>query len=404
MSTQLSNKQLIQIAGEFGTPVYVYNADKIEEQYKRLTTTFDSGRVKIFYAAKALTNLSVLRFIKNLGSNVDCSSINEVKLALKAGFEPSKVLYTSNGIHFSEIEEALQLGAFVNIDSLHNLRKLGEKYGSKFPVGVRLRPNIMAGGNLKISTGHDKSKFGIPVDQMEELLSVVNEYNIIIENLHIHTGSDIKDADVFVKGIDVLFELIPLFPNLRSIDLGGGFKVAYKEGDPVINIKELSEKVLGAFDAHETAKGLEIWFEPGKFMVSESGYLITSVNMLKETTATTFAGINSGFNHLIRPMFYESYHRIDNLSNPEGAVKAYSVVGNICETDTFAWDRPLPEVREGDLLVFYNAGAYGYEMASTFNSRFRPAEVLVRKGKAHLIRKPDSLEDLTRNQVVVDLA
>ncbi|AHF15479.1 diaminopimelate decarboxylase [Niabella soli] len=403
MSAQLTNEELVQIAKDFGTPVYVYNADKIEEQYKTLTTAFDPKRVKIFYAAKALTNLSVLRFVKKLGANVDCSSINEVKLALQAGFEPSRVLYTSNGIHFTEIEDALLLGVFVNIDSLYNLQKLGEKYGGKYPVGVRLRPNIMAGGNLKISTGHDKSKFGIPVEQIDQLLEMVKKYEIKIQNLHIHTGSDIKDASVFVKGIEVLFDLIPHFPELKSVDLGGGFKIAYKEGDPVIDIQELSEKVLGAFDAHAPAKNLEIWFEPGKFLVSESGYLITSVNLIKETAATTFVSINSGFNHLIRPMFYDAYHRITNSTNPEGAIKEYSVVGNICETDTFAWDRPLPEVREGDLLVFFNAGAYGYEMASTFNSRFRPAEVIVYKGTAQLIRKRDTLDDLTRNQVMVDL-
>ncbi|WP_018625807.1 diaminopimelate decarboxylase [Niabella aurantiaca] len=403
MSEQLTNEQLIQIANEFGTPVYVYNADKIEKQYQRLCQAFDGGRVKIFYAAKALTNLSVLRFIHKIGANADCSSINEVKLALQAGFEPSRVLYTSNGIHFSEIEEALHLGVFVNIDSLYNLQKLGEKYGSQYPVGVRLRPNIMAGGNLKISTGHDRSKFGIPVEQLAQLQELVKTYGIRIQNLHIHTGSDIKDADVFIKGIDVLFDIIPHFPDLKSIDLGGGFKVAYREGDPVIDIEALSRKVLAAFDAHEAARNLEIWFEPGKFMVSESGYLVTSVNLLKETAATTFVSINSGFNHLIRPMFYDAYHRIGNLTHPDGEQRPYSIVGNICETDTFAWDRPLPEVREGDLLVFYNAGAYGYEMASTFNSRFRPAEVIVRNGGARLIRKRDTLEDLTRNQVVVDL-
>ncbi|ANH82180.1 diaminopimelate decarboxylase [Niabella ginsenosidivorans] len=403
MSEQLTNEELIQVAREFGTPVYVYNADKIEQQYHKLRGAFGSERVKIFYAAKALTNLSVLRFIKKLGANVDCSSINEVKLALQAGFEPSRILYTSNGIHFTEIEEALQLGVFVNIDSLFNLQKLGAQYGNKYPVGVRLRPNIMAGGNLKISTGHDKSKFGIPVEQLDQLLEIVKKYNIRIRNLHIHTGSDIKDAAVFVKGIEVLFDIIPHFPYLQSVDLGGGFKVAYKEGDPVIDVEALAQKVLTEFDAHETARRLEIWFEPGKFMVSEAGYLITSVNLIKETSATTFVSVNSGFNHLIRPMFYDAYHRISNITNPSGPVKAYSVVGNICETDTFAWERPLPEVREGDLLVFYNAGAYGYEMASTFNSRFRPAEVIVYKGNAQLIRKRDTLDDLTRNQVVVDL-
>lgn len=400
MGNELSLEQLNKIANEYGTPLYVYNADKIIIQYKRLTTAFHSNKVRFFYACKSLTNINILKVLKAQGCNIDCSSINEVKLALYAGFEPQNILYTSNGIAFAEIEEAQSLGVIINIDSLSNLEKFGKRFGSSYPVGVRLRPNIMAGGNLKISTGHDKSKFGIPVDQLDELLNVVTQNQIQITNLHIHTGSDIKDPDVFVKGIEVLFDIIPYFPHLKSIDLGGGFKVAYKEDDPFINVEELAEKVLHTFESNALTKDLQIWFEPGKFLVSESGYFITQVNVLKETSATTFAGVNSGFNHLIRPMFYDAYHRIQNLTNPDGEVKEYTITGNICETDTFAWSRPLPEVREGDLLVFYNAGAYGFEMSSNYNSRFKPAEVLVENGQPRLIRRRDVFEDLLKNQVL----
>ena len=400
MEHELSLEQLNEIANEYGTPLYVYNADKIAAQYKRLTTAFHSDKVRFFYACKSLTNINILKVLKAEGCNIDCSSINEVKLALYAGFEPQNILYTSNGIAFTEIEEVQSLGVIINIDSLSNLEKFGKKYGGSYPVGVRLRPNIMAGGNLKISTGHDKSKFGIPVDQLDELVNVVAQNQIQITNLHIHTGSDIKDPDVFVKGIEVLFDIIPHFPHLKSIDLGGGFKVAYKEDDPFINVEELAEKVLHTFESNELTKDLQIWFEPGKFLVSESGYFITQVNVLKETSATTFAGVNSGFNHLIRPMFYDAYHRIQNLTNPNGEVAEYTITGNICETDTFAWSRPLPEVREGDLLVFYNAGAYGFEMSSNYNSRFKPAEVLVENGQPRLIRRRDVFEDLLKNQVL----
>lgn len=400
MGNELSLTQLNEIANEYGTPLYVYNGDKIATQYKRLTAAFKSDKVRFFYACKSLTNINILKLLKAEGCNVDCSSINEVKLALYAGFEPQHILYTSNGIAFSEIEEAQSLGVIINIDSLSNLEKFGKKFGSNYPVGVRLRPNIMAGGNLKISTGHDKSKFGIPVDQLDELVNVVAQHQIQITNLHIHTGSDIKDPDVFVKGIEVLFDIIPHFPHLKSIDLGGGFKVAYKEDDPFINVEELAEKVLHTFESNDLTKDLQIWFEPGKFLVSESGYFITQVNVLKETSATTFAGVNSGFNHLIRPMFYDAYHRIQNISNPDGIVKEYTITGNICETDTFAWSRPLPEIREGDLLVFYNAGAYGFEMSSNYNSRFKPAEVLVENGEPRLIRRRDVFEDLLKNQVL----
>jgi diaminopimelate decarboxylase len=399
MSSQLSNQSLIELAKEFGTPLYVYHSEKIKEQYEKLVSAFSGSNVVFFYASKALTNVSVLKYICSLGANVDCSSINEVRLALHAGFSPERILYTSNGIGFDEIEEAAGFGVNINIDSVSNLEKFGKKYGHDYPVGIRLRPNIMAGGNLKISTGHDKSKFGIPVEQLDRILAVVKQHNIQITDLHIHTGSDIKDADVFVKGIEVLFDIIPHFKELKSVDLGGGFKVPYKQGDEEIDIALVAAKVKEAFDNHPQAKHLQIWFEPGKFIVSECGYFITQVNVMKETAATTFVSVNSGFNHLIRPMFYDSYHRIENISNPGGEEKRYSIVGNICETDTFAWDRQLTEVREGDYLVFYNAGAYGFEMSSNFNSRLKPAEVMIKEGKAILIRRRESFEELLRNQV-----
>ena len=398
----LSHTELIKIADEFGTPLYVYNADKIKEQYNKLTAAFKNTDTVFFYACKALTNINILKYIKSLGANVDCSSINEVKMALHAGFTVERILYTSNGIAFSEIEEAQSLGVIINIDSLSNLEKFGKKFGHSYPVGIRLRPNIMAGGNLKISTGHEKSKFGIPVEQIDKIISLVEKYNIYINDLHIHTGSEIKDVDVFVKGIEVLFDIIPRFKELQVIDLGGGFKVPYKKGDTGTDIDLLAQKVDELFASHPNPGGkhLQVWFEPGKFLVSACGYFITKVNVIKESGNTTFVGVDSGFNHLIRPMFYDAYHRIENISNPDGEVKTYSVVGNICETDTFAWDRELNEVREGDYLVFYNTGAYGFQMASNYNARFKPAEVLVENGITKLIRQRDVFEDLLKNQII----
>ena len=399
MSEVLSHNQLAAIADEFGTPVYVYHGEKIAAQYQKLKDAFAGQDVVFFYASKALTNINVLQYIKSLGANVDCSSVNEVRLALHAGFPAEKILYTSNGIAFDEIEEAKNLGVHINIDSLSNLEKFGKKFGHSYPVGIRLRPNILAGGNLKISTGHDKSKFGIPVDQFEKIIECVEKNNLFIQGLHIHTGSEIKDADVFVKGIEKLFDIIPHFKELEFIDLGGGFKVPYKEGDSETDIHLLAEKVKEAFANHPNPRHLQIWFEPGKFLVSEAGYFITQVNVLKKTSSTIFAGVNSGFNHLIRPMFYNSYHRIENISNATGPKKIYTVVGNICETDTFAEDREINEIKEGDYLVFYNAGAYGFEMASNFNSRLKPAEVLVKNRTPVLIRRRDVFEDLLRNQL-----
>lgn len=402
MAEQLTGEDLLRAAHQFGTPLYVYHAEKIREQFEKLTRGFSILDTRIFYASKALTNINVLRYIREIGCNVDCSSINEVKLALYAGFPPENILYTSNGIAFGEIEEAVSAGVHVNIDSLSNLEKFGKKYGHHYPVGIRIRPNIMAGGNLKISTGHDTSKFGIPVQQLGEIEKLVQETNLHIRTLHIHTGSDIKDPDVFVQGMEVLFELIPHFPELEVIDLGGGFKVPYQPGETPTDIDLLAQKIKAAFDSHPVAGGkqFQIWFEPGKFIVSECGYLLAEVTVLKDTGTIEFAAVNSGLNHLIRPMMYDAYHQVGNLSNPNGTLKKYTVTGNICETDTFAADREIPEIREGDILVLYNAGAYGFEMSSNYNSRYKPAEVLFRNGRAGLIRKRDEFEDLLRNQVL----
>lgn len=401
MSRSLSSRQLLDAAHTFGTPLYVYHAEKIKEQYEKLTAAFAGTGTRFFYACKALTNINILTYIHSLGCGIDCSSINEVKLALHAGAGKDQVLYTSNGIAFEEIEEAISYGVHVNIDSLSNLEKFGKRFGGSYPVGVRLRPNILAGGNLKISTGHEKSKFGIALAQLELLKEIVGTYGIHIRTLHIHTGSDIKDADVFVSGIKVLSELVDHFPRLEIIDLGGGFKVPYEPEHEETDMQSIAQKLKTYLDTHLSAKGkkYQLWFEPGKYLVSESGYFVTKVNVLKDSGSITFAGVNSGLNHLIRPMFYDAYHHIENISNPDGEEKIYTVTGYICETDTFASDRKLHEVREGDYLVFYNAGAYGFEMSSNYNSRYKPAEVLFKDDQAVLIRRREHWDDLLRNQV-----
>jgi diaminopimelate decarboxylase len=399
---QLSNQQLIQAAQQFKTPLYVYHLEKITEQYNKLKTAFNKPNTKFFYACKALTNINILNHIKTIGCNIDCSSINEVKLALHIGFKPNNILYTSNGICFTEIEEAQNLGVHITIDSLSNFKKFGEKYSNTYPVSIRLRPNIMAGGNLNISTGHDESKFGIPITQLNQILAIVELHNINVAGLHIHTGSEISDVEIFMQGINVLFGIIKNFANLTFIDLGSGFKVKYKTDDKETDIALLASKIYTAFAQNEYAKKCEIWFEPGKFLVSECGYFIAKVNVIKNNEEADFIGIDSGFNHLIRPMFYGAYHTIKNISNPTGAEKKYAVVGNLCETDTFAWQRNINEVNEGDLLCFYNAGAYGFEMSSNFNSRFKPAEAMYKNNTLFLIRERDEMEDLLKKQQLIN--
>jgi diaminopimelate decarboxylase len=402
MFKPLSDEVLRQLADEFSTPLYVYDGEKIAEQYQLLQAAFNPASTRFFYACKSLTNVNILRLIKNLGCGIDCSSINEAYLAIQAGCSPNNILYTSNGIAFEEIVAATELGIHINIDSLSNLEKFGARFGHSYPVGIRLRPNIMAGGNLKISTGHEKSKFGIPLEDIQSILDLVKTHNLQISGLHVHTGSEIKDVAVFLQVARLLIDLIPNFPELTCIDLGGGFKVPYRDNETGTDLNELGRKTaeIQAEIKEKFGKQLEIWFEPGKFLVSECGYLITQVNVLKQSGQILFAGINSGFNHLIRPMFYDAYHRIKNISHPNAAEKTYTITGNICETDQFAENRALAEIREGDYLVFYNAGAYGYEMASNYNARFKPAQVLIENGTSRLISRRDTLDDLLRLQIL----
>ncbi|ODT53306.1 MAG: diaminopimelate decarboxylase [Niastella sp. SCN 39-18] len=398
----LTAEELINIAREFGTPVYVYHAEKMKEQYEKLTHAFSNLNSRIFYACKALTNINILKYIRSLGAGLDCVSINEVKLGLLAGFTPANILYTPNCVDFAEVLAAKELGVHINIDNISLLEQFGNKFGSGYPVCIRLNPHIMAGGNFKISTGHVDSKFGISIHQMRHIERVVKSTGLHVNGIHMHTGSEIKDIKVFLMGLHVMLDMAEQFPQLEFIDLGSGFKVPYQPGDYETDVEELGINLKEAIDDFEKKSGkkLQVWFEPGKYLVSQAGYFIVKANIVKQTPATVFAGVNSGFNHLIRPMMYEAYHHIENISNPGGTPRIYTVVGYICETDTFAWDRTLPEIREGDYLVFFNAGAYGFEMSSNFNARLKPAEVLVSQGIPKLIRRRDAFEDLLRNQII----
>ena len=393
------------IAKEFGTPLYVYDAEKIISQLQTLKNAFSNQSVKIKYAAKALTNISVLKLMKKHGAGVDVVSAQEADLALKAGFDPKDILFTPNCVSFDEIQEGVEKGLVINIDNISILEQFGHKYRETVPCCVRLNPHIMAGGNTKISTGHVDSKFGISIYQLPHLLRVIKSNNINVIGLHMHTGSDILDADVFLKMAEILFGLAQDFPSLQFIDFGSGFKVGYKPGDITTNIYDLGVKLGKAFDDFCNAYGrkLEMWFEPGKYLVSEAGLFLAKVNVIKTTPATAFVGVDSGMNHLLRPMMYDSYHEILNISNPNGIQRVYTVVGYICETDTFGWDRKIHEVREGDILAIKNAGAYGFSMASNYNSRYRPAEVLIYNGKPHLVRERENMEDILRKQVEIDL-
>lgn len=400
----MDNNQLLEVVSTYGSPLYVYDAQKITNQYRRLTNAFKQvENLRIHYAVKALNNIAVLQHIKSLGASLDTVSIQEVQLGLTAGFPPEDIIFTPNGVSLSEIEQVAALGVQINIDNLSILEQFGTKHPST-PVCIRINPHVMAGGNTNISVGHIDSKFGISIHQMPHLLRIVENTGMHINGIHMHTGSDILDIDVFLYASEILFENAKHFNDLEFIDFGSGFKVPYKEGDIETDIEELGEKLGERFNAFAKAynKPLTLAFEPGKFLVSEAGKFLVKANAVKQTTSTVFAQVDSGFNHLIRPMLYGSRHEIHNISNPEGKERFYSVVGYICETDTFANNRRITEITEGDILAFDNAGAYCFTMASNYNSRFRPAEVLWKDGSAILIRKRETFEDLLHNQIALE--
>ena len=401
----MDTKDLLSVADEFGTPVYVYDAHKIISQYERLTSAFKNvPLLKINYAVKALSNISILKLIKSLGGGLDTVSIQEVRLGLLAGFAPEQIVFTPNGVSFEEIEEANGLGVQINIDNLSFLEHFGSKYPN-VPVCIRINPHVMAGGNSNISVGHIDSKFGISIHQIPHILRIVENTKMCVNGIHMHTGSDILDIDVFLYASEILFDMAFHFKNLEFLDFGSGFKVPYKEGDIQTNIEELGERLSVRFldFCKKYGKKLTLAFEPGKFLVSEAGFFLAKVNVVKQTTSTVFAGVDTGFNHLIRPMFYGATHCIENISNPNGKKRFYSVVGYICETDTFASNRQIAEISEGDILCFRNAGAYCYTMSSNYNSRLRPAEVLYYQGEKYLVRKSETFDDLIKNQVQVDV-
>lgn len=389
---------------KYDCPLYVYDSAIMQRQYRRMLDAFQVKRLRINYACKALSNISILKLFKDMGAGLDTVSIQEVMLGLKADFKPQDIIYTPNCVSIEEIGMAVERGVRINIDNISILEQYGQLY-PHIPICIRINPHIMAGGNRKTSVGHIDSKFGISIHQMPLVHRIVEATGLKVEGLHMHTGSGILDPDVFLIGAEILFNIARDFKELDYLDFGSGFKVPYKTDDIETDIEELGEKISERFNhfCQEYGRDLCLIFEPGKFLVSEAGYFFAKVNVIKQTTSTVFAGLDSGLNHLIRPMFYDAYHEIINVSKPMGKPRFYTVVGYICETDTFGANRRIAEINEGDILCMQHAGAYCATMASNYNSRFRPAEVLVHEGKDYLIRQRETMEDLLRNQVEVDV-
>jgi diaminopimelate decarboxylase len=402
---QIDGLNVVDLCEKYGSPVYIYDTSTMQRQYDKMLNAFKEVDLKINFACKALGNINILRFFSHLGSGLDAVSIQEVQLGIKAGFKPQDIIFTPNCVSIEEIQEGVGLGVRINIDNISILEQFGHLYGNTIPICIRINPHILAGGNNKISTGHIDSKFGISIYQLPHVLRVVETNQMKVEGLHMHTGSDILDIDVFLRGAEIMLETAKSFHELDYIDFGSGFKVPYKPDDYFTDIDLLGKDLTRLFRkfCKSYGKDLTLIFEPGKFLVSEAGYFFARVNVLKQTLATVFAGLDTGLNHLIRPMFYDAYHQIVNVSNPKGKPRIYTVVGYICETDTFGWNRKINEIREGDFLAFLNAGAYCFTMASNYNARLRPPEVMIHNGKDYLICQRETFNDLIRNQVDLKL-
>lgn len=392
---------------DFGSPLYIYEAKTIKDRATKLINAIDYKNKMIKYACKANTNIEIMKMLKELGTGIDAVSPGEIYASLKAGFNPEDILFTVTNPSWDEIQYAIDNNILINLDSLSVLTRFGKEYPSH-EICVRINPNVGAGHHNHVITGGPESKFGISYKETDKIREIASKYNLKIKGVHQHIGSGILDPEMFITAMDVLLQVALDFEDLEFIDFGGGIGVPYKKSENPLNIEDLGKRITHRFQqfCNEYGKNIKFMIEPGRFFVAESGYLLATVMSVKHGERHLFVGIDTGFNHLIRPAMYGSYHEIYNASNANGSKKEQTIAGNICESgDTFTRDengivdRLLPEFKEGDIVCIANAGAYGYSMASQYNSRPRPAEILVENGKIRLIRKRDTIEDIFKNNI-----
>ena len=396
------------LIAEFGSPLYVYNGQTFRDRFNSLANAFDYPKIRIYYACKSNTNINVLKIFKELGSNVDTVSPGEIFIALKAGFKPEDLLFTPNNPSSEEIKYAIDRNIMVTVGSLSIIEEYAKIGGSR-DICIRVNPDIGFGHHGYVITGGPKSKFGIYFDQMDRARDLASKLGLNIKGIHAHIGSGILEVDQFIEAMDMVLKTAGTMGDLDFVDFGGGIGVPYKPEEKPFDLDNFGKKASDFMRdfSGKYGRGLEFCFEPGKYLTAEAGYLLIKVTNRKETPLYKFVGTDSGFNHLIRPILYGSYHNIINCSNPDGKAEEVVVAGNICESgDVFTVGpdgpepRKIPEAKIGDILAITHAGSYGFTMASNYNSRPRPAEVLIEDGKVRLIRKRETLEDLIANQVL----
>jgi len=393
------------IADRFGTPVYVTDENLVRENYRKIYNAFSRHMdTVVHYACKANTSLAILRILEREGSCIDAVSIGEVLTCIKAGFSPSRILYTGTSVSNAELKMVSDLNVPINIDSESELERLA-KINVNIPVSIRITPGIGSGHCDKVITGSEGSKFGIPVS------SAVRSYGRALElgfkpvGIHAHIGSGGYTAEPFMDTVSILADLTNEIKDehgldLKFINMGGGFKVPYKPNEPEMDIEEIGDAVTDIILNETSVKTIAL--EPGRYIVCDTTLLLTRCNDVKRSGTKNYIAVDAGFNTLVRPAFYDSYHHVAIANKFNKACEGkYDVVGPICETGDFlARDRVLPVPEEGDVVAVYNAGAYGFSMSSTYNSRPLCKEVLVKDGNAELIRESEAVEDLWRYQII----
>jgi len=404
MINYLDHETAEKLVTNYGSPLYVYSQDILEKRIDILQNMLTVPH-QVLFAMKANYNPSILKIVINKGLGIDTVSVNEIKLALNCGCDPSKIIFAESNASDEQIEEAINLGVTINCGSLSRLEKLGVKYGGKIKIFCRVTTDTGGGHHAKASTYGLGSKFGIYWEQKNEIQNIIKKYGMKLVGLHQHLGSGIYDITTFEKVIDPLLEFAQNFDNLEYLDFGGGFATRYKPEEI-----ELDVKVLGAFMDEKISyfnqtrldngkSQITTMIEPGRYVVNDCGILLTKVTTLKQNSLKTFAGVDTGFNQLVRYAMYGSYHHILNLSNLQGEMKVYDIAGNVCESSDFmAKEREVAYISEGDILGILSTGAYGMSMASNYNLQPLPAEVIIKNdGTFKLIRGRQTFKDLTNN-------
>ena len=397
----LTCRILTKIAEIHGTPTYVYDLDRIKERYQYFQDAFPWPGLTICYAMKANYNPTVLRTLHSLGAFIDAVSPGDLYMAMACGFDVSRIIYTANNMKDSEVHEVMKTGALMNIGSLSRLEKFAGKY-PEIPLCLRFNPDVVDGEHDKIKTGGDLTKFGILLEDIDKALRIIRKHRLRIIGLHEHTGSGLVKPDSILNSMKNIMSIATKnnFPDLEFLDFGGGFKVPYGPDEAEIDYKLMGRDIVALFSDFCDAYGkkLDLYFEPGKFLTAQAGCLLVEVNTIKNNHKRTICGTDSGFPQLIRPMFYDAYHHIENISNPKGEKMEYDICGNICETgDLFAKNRLVSRIREKDLLSINDAGAYCYAMGGVYNLRPMPAEVVVENGRIRLSRKRQTSKELIRS-------